>query len=120
MCICEFCHTPFCNRPQVKQPRACKNCQRLRQQANELEWRERHPDLYDKKYHAIKKQLRDDALTKRAELAIEYLRAGALIKGDRINIEKFGLKISELFFRVGIFEINKLWPPNSGLNPRTC
>ena len=72
MCICEFCHTPFCNRPQVKQPRACKNCQRLRQQANELEWRERHPDLYDKKYHAIKKQLRDDALTKRAELAIEY------------------------------------------------
>lgn len=120
MCKCEFCHTSFCPRPQVKRPRACKDCQGLRQQANELDWRERNPNIFDEKYHAIKKKEREATLAEFSKLAVKYLSTGALLVGVSINIEKVGPKILELFLSIGIREINKLWPANSDMNSCTC
>ena len=62
MCTCEFCNTEFEPRPQVKNPRACSNCQNARQRANEKEWRNRHLGLYDGKYHQVKRESRNAAI----------------------------------------------------------
>lgn len=115
MCTCEFCNSLFTPRPQVKHPRACKNCQRLRQYANERAWKGRNTDIYNKGYHAEKKQNREAVIIAIAEKLMVCLKAGVSFFGLNIEPVKLGTHISKLLIRLGIREINKLWSLKLGL-----
>ena len=107
-------------RPQAKRPRACRNCQKLRQKANEKDWRERNPGIYDANYHTIKKKVREARIEEISIKATACLSRGALLVGLCIDSLKIGAKILKLLLFVGLREINKLWPEESSIKPVTC
>ena len=112
MHTCEFCNNLFTARPQVKHPRACKNCQPLRQSANEQEWKGRHTDIYDKGYHAEKKQIREAVIIAIAQKLMDCLNVGVSFFGLIIEPVQMKSLISKLLVRLGVRKINKLWALN--------
>ena len=112
MHTCEFCNNLFTARPQVKHPRACKNCQHLRQSANEQEWKGRHTELYDKGYHADKKQLREVVIIAIAQKFMDCLKVGVSLFGLIIEPVQLGSHIAKFLVRLGVRKVNKLWALN--------
>jgi hypothetical protein len=106
---CEFCHVMFEGRPQVKRPRACRECQGERQKENEKAWHRRNKGLYDLKYHQIQKAERFKKLKSMTEEIFRLLEIGKSFLGVAIDLG--GLEeIFQLFFiSFGIRKINKLW-----------
>ncbi|HLE12044.1 MAG: hypothetical protein A2504_05955 [Bdellovibrionales bacterium RIFOXYD12_FULL_39_22] len=101
MCTCEFCNTEFTPRPQVKNPRACNNnpCQRLRQAANEREWRQLNDHLNSKEYHQIRRNQRIDKIKKINAVVIKSLSIGAEFLGLPIDVKVFCGHFEHHFFR---------------------
>ena len=113
MCTCEFCNTEFEPRPQVKNPRACSNCQNARQRANEKEWRNRHLGLYDGKYHQVKRESRNAAIKTKVKDLIKCVEVGGTLLGIAITKEiqeSFGDILLKFLFGLGIRRANKFWP----------
>lgn len=111
MCTCEFCHTEFVPRPQVKNARACNNdrCQKLRQAANEREWREVHTQLDSKEYHRIRRKQRIEKLKKVNSAFKKSFKIGVDFLGLPINIDAFLAIFESLLSPIGIRKINKVW-----------
>ena len=113
MCTCEFCNTEFTPRPQVKKPRACSNCQKLRQKANEKSWRTKHLGIYDRKYHRIKREVRQSEIRTKAKDVIRCIKVGGTLLGVNLS-EEIQQSMNELFLKflsdLGIRRANKFWP----------
>jgi hypothetical protein len=108
---CEFCATSFTPRTQTKSPRACgKNeCQKKRQKLNEHEWRQKNKGLYDKKYHQVKKIVRDQRLKKIVASAVEALSIGCTLKDFTFNAALWATEFTKFLASIGIRLANKLW-----------
>jgi hypothetical protein len=106
MHCCEFCSTHFLSRPQVKTPRACSNCQTLRQRANEREWHEKHTH-FDDAYHGIRRKQREQKILKLISILIECLRIGQSLSGLKFDTEKFSKILEARFLELGVRQINK-------------
>ncbi len=106
MHCCEFCFTHFLSRPQVKIPRACSNCQKLRQRANEREWHEKHTH-FDDGYHGIRRKQREQKILKIVSILIECLRVGQSLSGLKFDIEKFSQILERRLLELGVRQINK-------------
>ena len=109
MHICEFCHTSFRPRAQVKHPRACSKCQKARQRANEDAWHERNPKYSDKLYHLVQKKQRMKRLGELVQIIVECLRVGKDFLRHNFDLEKTRVLFSQFLADVGIREINKFW-----------
>lgn len=109
MCICEFCHTSFQPRAQVKRPRACSKCQKERQKANEDAWHERNPKYSDREYHQVQKKQRLKRLGELVGIILECLRVGKDFLKQNFDLEKTRVLFSKFLSVVGIREINKFW-----------
>ncbi len=111
MCICEFCNTEYRPRPQVKNPRACNNdrCQKLRQAANEREWRKIHDHLDSKEYHQIRRKQRLEKINKLNAAIIKSFSVGVDFLGLPINIDVFSAIFRHLFSGLGLRKMNKFW-----------
>jgi hypothetical protein len=113
MCTCEFCNTEFEPRPQVKNPRACSNCQKARQRANEKSWRNKHLGLYDGKYHQVKRECRKAAIKTKVKDLIKCVEVGGTLLGIAITKEiqeSFCDIFLKFFASLGIRRANKVWP----------
>jgi len=113
MHTCEFCSTEFKPRPQVKRPRACQNCQKLRQSANEKAWRSQHLGLYDGKYHSIKRNDRRKLILDKIKDLIRCLSVGGTLLGLSFSEEVRALFVDtffKFFWSLGIKHANKFWP----------
>ena len=106
MHCCEFCSTHFLSRPQVKNPRACSNCQTLRQRANEREWHEKHSHFNDA-YHGIRRKQREEKILKLVSILIVCLRVGQSLSGLKFNCEKFSKILEVWLLELGVRQINK-------------
>jgi hypothetical protein len=106
MHTCEFCSIQFEARPQVKIPRACKDCQVLRQRANERDWHERNLHLHSHTYHKSKREVRLTKLRKLASVFTECLRVGQDFFGIKF-LNDFELFFAQAFIRLGVRQINK-------------
>ena len=106
MHCCEFCSTHFLSRPQVKNPRACSNCQKLRQRANEREWHEKHTH-FDDAYHGIRRKQREQKIFKLVSILIACLRVGQSLSGIKFDSEKFTKILEVSFLELGVRQINK-------------
>ena len=109
MHCCEFCNTLFKARPQVKHPRACKNCQKKRQMANEKAWRERNKKLYDNKYHQIKKIHRNHYINDITKKITECIQVGRTFLNIDFNPKTLHEYLLKLFQTLGVRQINKFW-----------
>ena len=113
MCTCEFCNTEFTPRPQVKNPRACSNCQKLRQRSNEKSWRTKHLGIYDSKYHKAKRAVRQLAIRTKVKDVIRCIKVGGTLLGLNLS-EEIQQSMIDLFFKflsdLGIRHANKFWP----------
>jgi len=111
---CSYCHDIYTPRVQVKNPKACNKseCQKHRQRDNERDWHQKNKNLYDQKYHQIKRKIRKENFDTIINLVIDALLIGLRFKGKNIkdNLQKLTLFFSSL----GIRQINKLCP---GLSP---
>lgn len=76
MHTCEFCHTDFKPRPQVKKPRACANCQGKRQRSNEYDWRLRNPQYSCAEYHILMREKRKRWLKEAAVRLMKCIEVG--------------------------------------------
>lgn len=112
---CEFCNASFNPRPQVKRPRACTNCQPIRQRQNEREWHDRHRGLYDKKYHQLKKLKRAKALLNYSQEILQWLEVGVRFFGKELNLKSFEFLFSKFFASLGIRQVNKFWDLSSAV-----
>jgi len=106
MHCCEFCHTHFSCRPQVKNPRACSNCQVERQRTNEREWHEKHTHFNDA-YHGIRRKQREQKIFKLVSILIACLRVGQSLSGIKLDSEKFSKILEVRFLELGVRRINK-------------
>lgn len=106
---CEFCHDMFKPRPQVKHPRACKNCQGKRQQANEQAWHLRNRGLYDGEYHGLQKQVRRKQLQKFSAALSRCLDVGKNFLGIDFNLNGMADFFFQFLSQLGIRRANKLW-----------
>jgi len=95
---CEFCHVMFEARPQVKRPRACKNCQAKRQRKEE-DWRDRHTGIYDGKYQQIQKRERLKKLKEMTEQIMKLIEVGKTFLGEALDLKVMG----ELLHRFLVF-----------------
>lgn len=109
MCICEFCHTSFKPRAQVKHPRACPRCQGKRQRANEKAWYERNPKYLDKLYHSVKKKQRMKRIWGIVEILCECVKVGKDFLRHRLDLENIRTFFSQFLAHIGIRKINKFW-----------
>lgn len=115
MCVCEFCSQEFIPRPQVKKPRACKDCQAKRQRANEIDWRKRNMHLVCKKYHQVRRDQRYKKLSQLAAYISHCMTTGFKMinigqKHPNFNaLIKWILPILQL---TGIRRANKFWIDN--------
>ena len=108
MHCCEFCHTHFSCRPQVKNPRACSNCQVERQRTNKREWHEKHTHFNDA-YHGIRRKQREQKILKFVSILIECLRVGQRLSGLKFDSQKFSLILEVHLLELGVRQINKFW-----------
>ncbi len=106
---CEFCHSQFKPRPQVKSPRACgkQECQRERQRENEKAWHSRNPGIYDGKYHSVKRRERLQELRKIAGRLKECLAVGATMLGVTVDEGQILLILERFLLGLGIRTANK-------------
>lgn len=107
---CEFCHSKFTPRPQVKNARACgkKVCQKARQKANEEAWHSRNPGIYDAKYHQVKRR---DRLRRMSEIVTRFskcLETGATLLGEEFELKAIAILLTRFFLKLGIRFTNKL------------
>lgn len=105
---CEFCHVMFESRPQVKQPRACKDCQGKRQRRNEEDWRGRHKGIYDGKYQQIQKKERLKKLKEMAERIIKLIEVGKGFLGEALDLKEMGELLHRFFIYCGIRSIKQV------------
>ena len=108
MCTCEFCHSEFRPRPQVKNPRACPGCQKTRQRSNENDWRKRNPKYSDPVYHKLQRELRKKRLIAVAKSLSECIRVGKVMLGLSLGMGELGLVLTEFLQQLGIRRVNKL------------
>ena len=106
---CEFCLKNFTPRPQVKTPRACSNCQRLRQRSNERDWHRRNQGLYDAKYHQSQRIQRHQYLKKCVEKIIRFCQAGSRLFEEPVSISSLKQIMLPFFIQLGVRAANKLW-----------
>ena len=111
MCTCEYCGNDFIPRPQVKNPKACKNyqCQQKRQRQNEKDWKNRHIDLYDAHYYSDRREARLKWLRRKAEKVLEAIKTGFRFMGIEFNEKEIASKVALFFLNLGVRKINKLW-----------
>lgn len=110
---CNYCHVIYSPRPQVKNPRACKDtmCQKGRQADNEREWRGKNQGIYDKKYHEVKRTLRLKEVASTVSTLIESLTIGLRFRGLLLNSNHHFL--IQTFTNLGVHQLNKLYSPSS-------
>ena len=106
MHVCEFCHTDYFCRPQVKTPRACQNCQVARQRANEREWRKLHTH-FDDRYHSIRREQRLRKIRALLAVLLECLRLGQRLLGMTLKVDTFSEILEETLVDLGVRRINK-------------
>lgn len=113
MCTCEFCSTEFEPRPQVKNPKACQDCQKARQRANEKAWRNKHLGIYNGKYHQVKRECRKAALKTKVKDLVKCVEVGGTLLGLIITKEireSLGDILLKFLSCLGIRYANKFWP----------
>lgn len=113
MTLCQFCNKPFKARPQVKSPRACSKCQKLRQKMNEKEWRNNNPGKYDQQYHKKQRKIRHKALNTLCLKVIEYINIGSVYLKGKIDTGRLKPVITLFFRRLGIRNVKKFWQPDN-------
>jgi hypothetical protein len=115
MGCCEFCHEEYKHRPQVKNPRACAKpeCQKLRQQANEREWRDRNPGFWDAEYHEAQRDVRRKRIQAIAEILKRCLQVGRDLLGLQFGAADLGDFLERSLLELGVRQINKFW--NAGI-----
>lgn len=108
---CEFCHRSYRARPQVKNPRACRDsaCQSARQRSNEKDWLNRQGGVYDRQYHRHQKIGRLGRLKAFVDELLRCLDKGALLLGSGLNLDELSKEIRQIFFTLGIRRLNKFW-----------
>jgi hypothetical protein len=112
MCTCEFCNTEFEPRPQVKIPKACKDCQKARQRANEKAWRNKHLGIYDGKYYQVKRESRKAKIKMKVKDLIKCVEVGGTLLGIAITKEiqeSFCDILLKFLIGIGIRRANKFW-----------
>lgn len=106
---CEFCFSNFHARPQVKRPRACPNCQKKRQRANEKAWHIKHKDQFDQRYHQVQKMIRFKLIKQVLVEFLKYLRVGCSIHGQQLHWGLFESYFLKFLGDLGIRRVNKFW-----------
>jgi hypothetical protein len=109
---CEFCHTEFSSRPQVKNPRACPACQGLRQRNNEYDWRKRNPTYSSAAYHELRRSQRQAKLNGIAQALVKCIKLGKALMGMDLKMEELSLALAEFLSMHGIRRVNKFWNSN--------
>src|SRR4051812_33789276 len=107
MHMCEFCHTEYKSRPQVKRPRACTSCQRQRQRTNEKDWRNRNPRYSDPAYHKVCREQRFKKLNEVVTILSSCLKVGKTFLGLDIAMDLVSGALGEFLFALGIRRVNK-------------
>lgn len=113
MFTCEFCNSEFSPRPQVKKPRACQSCQRLRQRANEKAWREENLGYYDGKYHSSQRKARKAAIEEKIIALLKCIEVGGTVLGVPLTkeiLKSFQAQFLKFISALGFRYANKLWP----------
>jgi hypothetical protein len=110
---CEFCTAVFQPRPQVKNPRACSNCQKQRQRLNEQEWRAKNSHLSSGDYHRIYREQRLKKITLFVETLIQAMNVG--LQFYDFNFDKnlaphLNLVMIKFLSHLGLRQISKFWP----------
>lgn len=108
---CEFCNVMFQPRPQVKHPRACRDCQKKRQQANEKAWHSKHKTGFDCKYHQNQKRIRMQSLREHVQKVTRWIEIGMTYVGQAVNLELLTDYLVKFFIDLGIRRANKLCIP---------
>jgi 16S rRNA U516 pseudouridylate synthase RsuA-like enzyme len=97
----------------VKNPKACKDCQKARQRANEKAWRNKHLGLYDGKYHQVKRECRKVEIQAKVKDLARCIEVGGTLLGVAITKE-IKATFQEIFLKfligIGIRRANKFWP----------
>lgn len=106
---CEFCHTEFNPRPQVKSPRACPACQGVRQRDNEYNWRKRNPKYSSAEYHELRRNQRNEKLQAIAQALSKCIRVGKELAGVKVEMAELGAALTEFLIGLGIRRVNKFW-----------
>ena len=109
MCTCEFCHTQFSPRPQVKRPRACPSCQTLRQRDNENCWRKENPRYSSPLYHELRRKERERKLKAAADALSKCIRIGKDMIGLNLEMAELGPVLAEFLITLGVRRVNKFW-----------
>jgi len=107
--ICEFCHTQFQSRPQVKRPRACQGCQKQRQRSNEKDWRSRNPQYSCAEYHDLMREKRNERLAAAAAELSKCITVGRDFLGIKFKVDALGPILAEFFHGLGVRRLNKFW-----------
>lgn len=107
---CNYYNNIYQPRSQVKNPQACgkEQCQKLRQRDNERKWHQHNQGLYDKKYHQVKRIVRNNTITSIATQLIEALSIGLRFEGKELCDP---LILNQYICTLGIRILNKLWRP---------
>lgn len=123
---CNYCHTSYEPRPQVKKPRACdkEECQLARQRDNEKSWRERNKAYYGKEYYEQQRIERDNSITCVVDDLVKCLEVGKTFLDEKIKLKDFNLSefkkaLGSFFSYLGMRRTNKFWMPISQLNCTT-
>lgn len=110
---CNYCHAIYTPRPQVKNPKACNKpiCQKKRQSANELDWQRKNKNLYDKKYHQIKRSKRLKEVDLIVNIIWQSLLTGLRFHGFSLNSNAHFF--TQIIASIGLRQLNKLYFPSS-------
>lgn len=107
---CDFCNVMFNARPQVKRPRACKDCQLERQQENERAWHSEHRSGFDAQYHRSQKVDRFKTLKAVADEISKLVDIGKTFLGERVELAGMVTFFYRFLVHIGIRRVNKFWP----------
>lgn len=105
---CEFCHTEFYPRPQVKKPRACPCCQVQRQRSNEKDWRNRNPKYSMAMYHEIMRRKRERKIRAVTEALSDCIKVGREMSGLKFESKELAALLSEFIVGLGVRRLNSL------------
>jgi len=109
MCTCEFCHTDYVPIPQVKNPRACQACQKLRQRSNEKAWKKKHLEFSGGTYDRIRRDQRKTKLLVIARGLAHCIEVGGHLLGTALAMEELTDELAEFVLSLGIKRANKFW-----------
>lgn len=105
---CEFCEAVFQHRPQVKNPRACKNCQVERQRANEKTWHSKNKADFDSKYYRTKKIQRIKRIREIVNEFYRLITVGKTFLNQKLELAGFNDLLFQFLCSLGIRRVNKL------------